>query len=63
MVPFTPQLTSFSISFSLKYSVSGLKSFDCFHCLVGGGRVGESTREQRAEKGRKRAERGRKRAE
>lgn len=36
LVP-SPQPTSFSISFSLKYSVSGLKSFDCFHCLMGGG--------------------------
>lgn len=35
--PAPHQPTSFSISFSLKYSVSGLKSFDCFHCLVGGG--------------------------
>lgn len=33
----SPKSTSFSISFSRKYSVNGLKSSDCFHCLVEGG--------------------------
>ena len=50
LVPF-PQPTSFSISFSLKYSVSGLKSFDCFHCLVGGGGREAQKRKRRGEGG------------